>query len=112
LRHAGPAKAIVTLSYAPKLLTIEVTDDGKSQVGSPGPEAGAGKGLLGMRERAEALGGELAAGPVAAGGFKVRAELPCPPEEPPAGPGVPAGLVGVPSGPPGQGVVQVPRPAL
>ena len=112
LRHAGPAKAIVTLSYAPKRLAIEVTDDGKSQVGSPGPEAGAGKGLLGMRERAEALGGELAAGPVAAGGFKVRAELPCPPEEPPAGPGVPAGLVGVPSGPPGQGVVQVPRPAL
>ena len=126
LRHAGPAKAIVTLSYAPKRLTIEVTDDGKGQPASPGSEAGAGKGLLGMQERAEALGGELEAGPVAAGGFKVRAELPCPPEEPPAGAVVPpgqassgqassgqasAGLMVAPSGPRGQGVAQVPRPA-
>ncbi len=122
LRHAGPAKAIVTLSYAPKRLTIEVADDGKSQAAGPGPEAGAGKGLLGMRERAEALGGELEVGAVAGGGFKVRAELPCPPEGPPAGTRVPGGgvpdgrvpgmQVGAPSGPSGQGVAQVPRPAL
>ena len=38
------------------------------------PESG-GRGLLGMRERAELLGGHLSAGPTD-GGFVVVAELP------------------------------------
>jgi signal transduction histidine kinase len=37
---------------------------------------GAGKGIVGMRERAAALGGELQAGPRAEGGYRVRARLP------------------------------------
>ena len=43
------------------------------------PRVGAdGKGLLGMRERAELLGGTLEAGPADGGGFRVVAELPLP----------------------------------
>ena len=39
-------------------------------------ETGAGLGLDGLRERAEAAGGRLAAGPAATGGWEVRATLP------------------------------------
>jgi signal transduction histidine kinase len=71
-RHAGPATATVRLDYRADELTVEVTDDG------PGASdgAGSGQGLLGMAERAAALGGELDAGPRADGGFRVRARLP------------------------------------
>jgi len=72
-RHAGrPVTATVRLDYAPDQLTVEVTDDG------PGAEdtSGAGSGLLGMAERAAALGGQLDAGPRPGGGFRVAARLP------------------------------------
>jgi signal transduction histidine kinase len=44
-----------------------------------GRSAGGGYGLLGLRERADQLGGTLAAGPDGAGGFRVRTELPAVP---------------------------------
>jgi signal transduction histidine kinase len=75
LRHAGPATARVNLSYGPDTLVVEVTDDGRgASAAVPGP--GDGNGLRGMRERAEAVGGTLHAGPSASGGFSVRAVLP------------------------------------
>ena len=40
------------------------------------PPAALGLGLVGMRERVSALGGQLQAGPRDGGGFRVRAELP------------------------------------
>ncbi|MEU1025384.1 sensor histidine kinase, partial [Streptomyces sp. NPDC005904] len=40
------------------------------------PSPGAGHGLLGMRERAAMLGGDLAAGPLPDGGYEVSAFLP------------------------------------
>ncbi len=58
--------------------TIEVTvlDSGSSAAAAPGPAASGGHGLLGMRERATALGGALTTGPRYGGGFRVRAILP------------------------------------
>ena len=41
-----------------------------------GNGAGSGQGILGMRERARALGGSLEAGPRPGGGFRVQATLP------------------------------------
>jgi signal transduction histidine kinase len=73
-RHAGPATATVLISYAERDLTIQVDDDGRGQ--PPGPPAGNGQGITGMRERAAALGGELHAGPRPDGGYRVRACLP------------------------------------
>jgi signal transduction histidine kinase len=68
-RHAGASAVVVTVGYADGV-TIEVQDDGVGGV----PVSG--NGLSGMRERATALGGSVEAGPVARGGFLVRAHLP------------------------------------
>jgi signal transduction histidine kinase len=73
VRHAGPAAATVRVAYRPTELVVEVSDDGARPAGGAN---GGGHGIAGMRERVEALGGELDAGPVPAGGFRVRARLP------------------------------------
>jgi signal transduction histidine kinase len=84
LKHAGPARAEVTIGCKQDSVTIEVTDDGTGQPGN-GP-ARVGHGLAGMRERAAVFGGELAASSRPSGGFTVRARLPLtghlPPGEP------------------------------
>jgi signal transduction histidine kinase len=72
-RHAGRARAAVSLEYLPAALAVQVDDDGTGDGARPG---GPGLGLLGMRERVSALGGGLQAGPRPGGGFRVRAELP------------------------------------
>ncbi len=75
VRHAGPTRARVQISYRPDELSIEVTDDGPAgEAPPPVSRAGSGHGLIGMRERAALFGGELAAGPHA-GGFRVQASL-------------------------------------
>ena len=77
LRHAGPASAAVSVRCEPDQLTIEVVDDGCGLTGpSRARPPGSGHGIAGMRERVEALGGTLDAGPRADGGFGLRASLP------------------------------------
>jgi signal transduction histidine kinase len=58
-------------------LYVTVTDDGHHPVGGPRPDR-PGYGLVGMTERAHALGGDLVAGPAAppAHGWVVQARLP------------------------------------
>jgi signal transduction histidine kinase len=74
-RHAPGAKATVHVAYGERDLTLQVDDDGRET--SPRPAvAGSGRGIIGMRERVTALGGELSAGPKSGGGFRVRARLP------------------------------------
>ncbi|MFJ9247330.1 sensor histidine kinase [Streptomyces sp. NPDC101776] len=60
-KHAPGAKVLLTLDYGEHEVTLDVRDSG----GSPGEltGSGGGYGLLGMRERAELLGGSLRAGP-------------------------------------------------
>lgn len=77
VRHASARTASVRVAYAPQSLVIQVDDDGAARPGAqPDAGAGAGVGLLGMRERVAALGGRLDAAPRREGGFTVRAELP------------------------------------
>jgi signal transduction histidine kinase len=73
-RHAGAATATVRVSYGDGDLTVQIDDDGGGSMAVS--TAGSGKGIMGMRERAAALGGELEAGPRPGGGFRVRARLP------------------------------------
>jgi signal transduction histidine kinase len=74
LRHAGPgATATIRVAFDDGELSIEVVDDG---VGESSWTGGSGRGLAGMRERAELLGGRFDAGPVGGGGFRVTADIP------------------------------------
>ncbi|MEV5243626.1 histidine kinase [Streptomyces cinnamoneus] len=84
-KHAGPgARAEVVLLRRPGSLDLTVLDDGGGRpaaapaTATPAAEPGGGHGLIGMRERAVALGGICEAGPRAGGasGFRVRAVLP------------------------------------
>jgi signal transduction histidine kinase len=78
VRHAGPATAAVTLTYADGELAVEVADTG---LGGPVADPGlsGGHGLVGMRERATSVGGSLQAGPQPGGsGWRVAAGLPAP----------------------------------
>ena len=73
-RHARSPTATVKVTYGEDDLTVQIDDDGR---GPARPnDADGGSGIRGMRERAEALGGELSAGPRPEGGFRVRARLP------------------------------------
>ncbi|MFD8077924.1 sensor histidine kinase [Streptomyces sp. NPDC059718] len=72
-RHASAATASVRIDYRADSLAIQVDDDGKA---TPGTVPKHGLGLLGMRERVTALGGQLLAQPRSDRGFTVRAELP------------------------------------
>ncbi|GAA1800123.1 sensor histidine kinase [Actinomadura chokoriensis] len=74
VRHSGAAVVTVEVRCLPGEVRVLVEDDGHGPV--PGGAAGEGNGLRGMRERAAAVGGELTAGPGAAGGFRVAARLP------------------------------------
>ncbi len=74
LRHANAQHASVTLEYGSEALKVEVTDDGHASAGANGDDQG--RGLIGMRERAAAYGGEVEAGRNGSGGFRVAATFP------------------------------------
>ena len=77
VKHAGPAHAQVVVGYRDQDITVEVTDDGRGAVTSVSDgRVGTGHGLIGMRERVQAFGGDLEAGPRPGGGFRVAARLP------------------------------------
>jgi signal transduction histidine kinase len=86
-RHAPGAAVDVELRYGDDALHLRIRDNGpgparRQAPGGPVPaEApGGGHGLLGMRERALAVGGSLRTGAAAGGGFLVAADLPAKPE--------------------------------
>jgi signal transduction histidine kinase len=72
VRHANATEAAVTLCYRPDVLVVEVTDNGDGRSGA----STGGHGLVGMAERARAIGGRLVAESGAQGGFRVVARLP------------------------------------
>ena len=79
IRHAGPARVLVSVARSPGELELVVADDGRGPH-HPDDARGTGRGIAGMRERAALLGGELTAGPRPGGGFQVRVRLPLAPK--------------------------------
>jgi signal transduction histidine kinase len=75
LRHARGATASVSIVYECNRLAVIVEDDGEG-VPTELATQGSGYGIVGMRERALALGGTLTAMPRPEGGFRVRASIP------------------------------------
>jgi len=72
VRHAKATAATVRIQYGEESLVVQVDDNGQSLTGPPTE----GNGLVGMRERATALGGTLATTRTPAGGLRVVATLP------------------------------------
>jgi signal transduction histidine kinase len=100
VKHAGPARARVDISYAADAIGVEVVDDGRGRdsrsadangalpdrVRSPvttiGDRAGSDvvrHGIIGMRERVALFSGSLTVGPGPTGGFQVSVHLPLEP---------------------------------
>ena len=76
-RHADGAAVEVSIDYTPTLVRIAVRDHGPGgAVGLDDDGGAAGFGLVGMRERVEAIGGTLTAGDHREGGFEIVADLP------------------------------------
>ncbi|MEU6254400.1 sensor histidine kinase [Streptomyces sp. NPDC047043] len=76
LRHAAGADEVsVRVTAEGDCVTVTVVDNGRTPQGSSAA-AGAGRGLVGMKERARLVGGSLRAGPLPGGGFEVAAQLP------------------------------------
>lgn len=75
-KYAGPKVVVhVVETWGDDGVRVEVTDNGRGAAsGLDGHSAG--YGLIGMRERIDAVGGTLEAGPRIGGGFEVRATLP------------------------------------
>jgi signal transduction histidine kinase len=76
-RHAPGCAVDVELGFGDRDLRVRVRDNGP---GMAQVSPAAGHGLLGMRERAAAVGGAFHAGAAVGGGFVVEATLPVKPE--------------------------------
>ncbi|GAA2645276.1 sensor histidine kinase [Dactylosporangium fulvum] len=79
-RHAGAAETRVRIGYGDRWIEVEI----RNAAGAPGTRAaartaGAGRGLVGMRERVRLYGGTVTAGPDG-DGFAVHARLPREPQ--------------------------------
>jgi signal transduction histidine kinase len=72
VRHAKATAATVRIQYGEESLVLQVDDDGSALAGPPSE----GNGIVGMRERATALGGTLTASRTPTGGLRIVANLP------------------------------------
>ncbi|MEU6165753.1 sensor histidine kinase [Streptomyces tanashiensis] len=84
-KHAATDHAEVRLHYTSNRLRITVTNDGPAR---PLRSAAPGYGILGMRERAQSVGGHLHTQQEPGGGFAVTTDLPLPPAPQPGSPAV------------------------
>lgn len=75
-QHAPGAPVRMRLAYGDRAVVLDIVNDGAAP--GPDPERGphGGTGLVSMRERAELVGAELAAGPTGDGGWRVHLRLP------------------------------------
>lgn len=78
-KHGAGKGATVRLTYSDSRLLISVTNEGGALATAV---PGGGYGLMGMRERAHSVGGDLHAGPRPEGGFEVATALPLHPLAP------------------------------
>jgi signal transduction histidine kinase len=72
VRHAKATAATVRIQYGEQSLVLQVDDNGQSLTAPPNE----GNGIIGMRERATALGGTLTATRTPTGGLRIVATLP------------------------------------
>lgn len=83
VKYAAGQRTLVRLSHTPAFTDVEVTTAGTVERGAislavqhGGAHISGGRGLTGLRERVEMLGGEFTAGVLEDGGFRVHARIP------------------------------------
>lgn len=80
IKHANARHVQITLDFEPQRVRLEIADDGNgfdaAQAFDARDDGGRGLGLLGMRERAELLGGRYEIESRAGQGTRVRVEIP------------------------------------
>jgi signal transduction histidine kinase len=76
VRHSNAGNVAVSLRREGDRLVVEVTDDGTTGGRNGAQSSSAGYGLVGMAERAAAVGGQVDHGPTRTGGFRIHAVLP------------------------------------
>ena len=77
-RHAGSAATTIRLVHHDDRVAVQVINERPIGDGRPVGSTGVASrvGIVGMRERAQSVGGQLEAGPTPDGGFKVSAVVP------------------------------------
>jgi len=75
LKHAGPAKATVTIEYSNNMMELDISDDGQGKTSNNRSKSG-DRGIIGMKERVNLHGGEIETGNAKGGGFFVKVKLP------------------------------------
>jgi signal transduction histidine kinase len=77
LKHAGTdANPRLHLAWKPQSLLIQIDNDTNFTKGHSGQALSGGRGLVGLRERAHAAGGDLDARPRPEGGYRLSATIP------------------------------------
>ncbi len=76
IRHSGAAHCTIQVGAGLTEAMVEVVDDGSGEALVFDDGALVGHGLAGLRERSNALGGRLEAGPLRDGGFRVAVAVP------------------------------------
>lgn len=88
-KYAPSAHVTVTVAHEDEEVRVAVRNGAPPGPAAPGPvapagEEGTGRGLTGLRERVELLGGTFDAAPLPSGGFRVEAVVPAEPGDAPA----------------------------
>jgi signal transduction histidine kinase len=76
IKHAGPARARVRVTFTADGLELEITDTGGAEARVRSGTEPVGHGLVGMQERLTLYGGQLQTGRRRGGGFQVVARIP------------------------------------
>ncbi|KAA5825877.1 sensor histidine kinase [Saccharopolyspora hirsuta] len=79
-KHAGGARATVSLDYGPKQLAVSIRN-GRPAAGFQRSLPSGGQGLIGLAERVQLAGGEIRSGQLPDGGFEIAAALPAQPRD-------------------------------
>ncbi|MEV7579940.1 histidine kinase [Streptomyces erythrochromogenes] len=104
-RYAPDAHVRVTVVHDDALVRVSVRNGARPGPAAPAEEPGTGRGLTGLRERVELLGGTFGAAALPSGGFRVEAAVPAEADGDPAAAGRTA------PGPDGSGPDVPPRPS-
>jgi signal transduction histidine kinase len=72
MKHSGSSGCRIRLEYQSHSVIVEVDDDGGAPTVAPGSQLG----LAGVRERAHLYGGDVEAGPLTGGGWRLKVAFP------------------------------------